>query len=141
GGEWATRSRPARCNNNQKINPSMKGPPPPRQLAAAPRNGIEAHAMKSRATCPACTTKVMLSSGPNPRCPACGAGLKRKGTRLEFDENAPPPPKKKKKKRKKSGPNYPLIGGIAGGVVVLGALIWIAVAAFQSTQRPVKDDY
>ncbi|HKA07081.1 MAG TPA: hypothetical protein VKD71_07465 [Gemmataceae bacterium] len=97
--------------------------------------------MKSRATCPACTTKVMLSSGPNPRCPACGAGLKRKGTRLEFDENAPPPPKKKKKKRKKSGPNYPLIGGIAGGVVVLGALIWIAVAAFQSTQRPVKDDY
>jgi len=97
--------------------------------------------MKSRATCPACTTKVMLSSGPNPRCPACGAGLKRKGTRLEFEENAPPPPKKKKKKRKKSGPNYPLIGGIAGGVVVLGALIWIGIAAVQSTQRPVKDDY
>src|SRR5262245_3144206 len=97
--------------------------------------------MKSRATCPACTAKVMRSSGPNPRCPACGAGLKRKGTRLEFDEHAPSPSKKKKKKRKKSGPNYPLIGGIAGGVVVVGALVWIGIAAVQRSQRPVKEDY
>src|SRR5262249_16981811 len=94
--------------------------------------------MESRATCPACHTRVMLESGPSPTCPACCAQLKRKANRLEAAGDQPPPTKKKKKKRKKarSGPNYPLIAGIGGGVIVLGVVIWIAVLGIQDYRRP-----
>jgi hypothetical protein len=96
--------------------------------------------MESRATCPACHTRVMLPSGATPTCPACDARLKRKSNppRLEVADDQPPPTKKKKNKRKKarSGPNYPLIAGIGGGVIVLGVVIWILVLGIQDFRRP-----
>ena len=98
--------------------------------------------MKTRAVCPACHTKVMLPSSATPTCPACGAGLKRKGNRgqYEVNEDAPRPARTIKKKRKKrSGPNYPLIAGIGGSVVVLGAVVWIAIVAVQGFRRPITE--
>jgi hypothetical protein len=94
--------------------------------------------MESRATCPACHTRVMLPSGATPTCPACGARLKRKSNppRLEVADDQPARKKKKKRKKARSGPNYPLIAGVGGGVIVLGAVIWIVVLGVQDFRRP-----
>lgn len=99
--------------------------------------------METATRCPACRARIAANVAV---CPACGARLKRskKAATSEGSREAPADPrlkqpKKKKRKQERSGPNYPLIGAIGGGVVVAGILVWMVIVGVQQFRKPVVD--
>jgi len=73
---------------------------------------------------------------PSPARRRSSGPSKRKPNRSRRGAPAARSPKRKggKKRRKSSGPNWVLMGiSIGGGVLVLGALIWLALSLFSTT--------
>lgn len=112
--------------------------------------------MSIQATCVACGKTYSVPdkyAGKSLACKECGETFEVQG---EDDFDAPPqrprrgdspaparsPTKKPGKKRRKSGPNWLLIGlGGAGGLLVVGGLIWFLVSMLSTTHESlVKDD-
>ena len=91
--------------------------------------------MESAVRCPACKARIAPRSKPITACPECGARLKKSAAKEVTDDDRLGRAKTRRRK-KRPGPNWLLIGGIGGGVVVVGVVAWITVRAIQDMRPP-----